>query len=281
LRAYQTFRSAEGKAASTVNDTLDYVLALLRDQADHDQPVDNSVFRLCPLPRPDSLPRALTEEDAQRLTTYVQNRLKNSDPLLRLENACFFVLAYTGVRAAECVDLQFQDLDLSAGRLTVRQGKGQRDRVVYLSDTARRSLQNYLGDTPRAPTDPLWTRPTGQPITDGWLREHIAALGQAAGVPDVSPHRLRHTLATHLLNAGMDITRIQKLLGHEHISTTMIYARVHDATVEKDYRHAMSQIERQQMPLSSVPIPVANWPTQTVAESVEQIFKELPLDNSV
>ena len=79
----------------------------------------------------------------------------------------------------------------------------------------------------------------------------------------------------------MDITRIQKLLGHEHISTTMIYARVHDATVEKDYRHAMRQIERQQMPLSSVPIPVANWPTQTVAESAEQIFTELPLDNSV
>lgn len=281
LRAYQTFRSAEGKAASTVNDTLDYILALLRDQADQDQPVDNSVFRLCPLPRPDSLPRTLTEEDAQRLTTYVQNRLNSSDPLLCLENACFFVLAHTGVRAAECVDLQVQDVDLSAGRLTVRQGKGQRDRVVYLSDTARRSLQNYLGDTSRGLTDPLWTRPAGQPMTDGWLREHIAALGQAAGVPDVSPHRLRHTLATHLLNAGMDITCIQKLLGHEHISTTMIYARVYDATVEKDYRQAMHQIERQQMPLSSVPIPVANWPTQTVAESAEKIFKELPLDNSV
>ena len=152
------------------------------DHADQDQPVDNSIFHLCPLPRPDSLPRTLTEEDAQRLTTYVQNRLKSSDPLLRLENAYFFVLAHTGVRAAECVDLQFQDFDLSAGRLTVRQGKGQRDRVVYLSDTARRSLQNYLGDTPHGPTDPLWTRPTGQPITDGWLREHIAALSQAAGV---------------------------------------------------------------------------------------------------
>jgi hypothetical protein len=61
----------------------------------------------------------------------------------------------------------------------------------------------------------------------------------------------------------------------------MLYARVHDAKVELDYRQAMGHIERQQIPLSSVPIPVANWPTQTVAESAEQIFKELPLDNSV
>jgi len=62
----------------------------------------------------------------------------------------------------------------------------------------------------------------------------------------------------------MDITRIQKLLGHEMISTTMIYARVQDATVEADYRQATSRIERQQTPLSNQPIAVVNWPTQAV-----------------
>ena len=62
----------------------------------------------------------------------------------------------------------------------------------------------------------------------------------------------------------MDITRIQKLLGHKQISTTMIYARVQDATVEADYRQALSRIERQQRPLSDQPITVANWPTQAV-----------------
>ena len=280
LQAYQTERQAEGAAAATVDRSLDYILGLLREQADQGLPIDNSVFRLRPLPRPDSLPRALNEEDYQRLEAYVQNRLTCADPLSRLENACFFVLAHTGVRTAECVDLHFQDLDLSGGRLTVRQGKGQRDRVVYLSDLARRALKNYLGDTPHGPTDPMWTRPTGETLTDGWLQDHLAALGQAAGVPEVSPQRLRHTLATRLLNAGMDITRIQKLLGHEHISTTMIYARVHDPTVELDYRQAMSKIERQHMPLSDTPIPVANWPTPLTAER-EQIFKELALDNSV
>ena len=280
LQAYQTERQAEGIAVATIDRSLDYVLGLLRAQADQGQPVDPTVFRLRPLPRPDTLPRALNEEEYQRLETYTRSRLNTVDPRQRLENACCLVLAHTGVRAAECVDLQYQDLNLSARRLIVRQGKGQRDRVVYLSDLACQALVAYLGATPRGPTDPVWTRPTGQPIADGWLREHLAALGQAAGVPGVTPHRLRHTLATRLLNASMDITRIQKLLGHEHISTTMIYARVQDATVEADYRRAMSQIERQQMPLSGVPLPVANWPTRAAAEPA-QIFKELALDNSV
>jgi integrase/recombinase XerC len=281
LHTYQTERLAEGLAPATINRSLNYVMAVLREQADQGQPVDSSVFRLRPLPRPASLPRHLSEAQSQQLEGYVQRRLNSPDPLIRLENACFFVLAHTGLRTSECVDLQVQDMDLASGRLTVRQGKGQRDRVVYLSDTARQAMHHYLGQPSPCPTTPVWTRPTGQPITDDWLHDHILALGQAAGIPRVSPHRLRHTLATRLLNAGMDITRIQKLLGHELISTTMIYARVHDATVEMDYRQAMSQIEQHPLPLSHAPLSVANWPTRTEAAHDQPFFKELALDNSV
>jgi hypothetical protein len=78
----------------------------------------------------------------------------------------------------------------------------------------------------------------------------------------------------------MDITRIQKLLGHEHLDTTLIYARALDTTVEADYRQAMRQIERRQMPLSDTPIPVDSWPTPADAERAP-IFKELALDSSV
>lgn len=281
LHAYQTQRLAEGVAPTTINRSLNYVMALLREQVDQGQPVHGSVFRLRPLPRPASLPRHLSQAENQQLEAYMQSRLHSSDPLTCLENACFFVLAHTGLRASECVDLQVQDLDLAGGRLIVRQGKSQRDRVVYLSDTARQAIQGYLGPTPRPPTAPLWTRPNGQPITDDWLRDHVAKLGQAAGTPGLCPHRLRHTLATRLLNAGMDITRIQKLLGHELISTTMIYAHVQDATLERDYRHAMGKIEQRQLSLSDMPVPIDNWPTRTEAERAIPFFKVLPLDNSV
>jgi site-specific recombinase XerD len=281
LRAYQTTRSADGRAATTINRTLDYVLTLLREQADQGQAVDASVFRLQPLPRPDALPRHLSEAESQRLESYLRQRLDTADPLLRLENACLTILAHTGLRASELLDLQFQDLDLSTNRLIVRLGKGQRDRVVYLSGVARQAIEYYLDGFARLPAVPLLTRSGGQPLSYSWLRAHVAAFGQAAGVDNLTAHRLRHTLATRLLNAGMDITRIQKLLGHEHVSTTMIYARVQDATVEADYRQTMSKIEIQQPPLSNTPIPVADWPMPAVGERVDQVFKVLALDNSV
>jgi len=282
LQAYQDERLAATVAATTIDRDLAYVLGLLREQADRDHPVEGSVFRLRPLPHPDTLPRYLNPDASQRLEAYVQQRLaqRAADPLRRLENACFFVLAHTGLRARECTDWLFQDLDLPGRRLMVRQGKGQRDRVVYLSGVACQALSAYLQGTPFSPTTPLWLKPNGQPITDSWLRDHTAALGEAAGVPDVTPHRLRHTLATRLLNAGMDITRIQKLLGHQHLDTTLIYARALDTTVEADYRQAMRQIEHQQMPLSNTPMAMDNWPTPAVTEH-DQIFKELALDSSV
>jgi len=264
LWAYQTDQQAQGYAAGTINRRLDYILGILRQLADRDEPVDNSVFRLRALPRPASLPRHLSEEESQRLEAFLCARLTSPEPKVRLENACLFVLLHSGLRKSECVDLCFQDLDLAGQRLIVRRGKGQRDRVVYLSDITCQAIQLYLQDAVRRPTDPVWLYPNGQPMSDHWLRDHVAAIGRAVGIEHLYPHRLRHTCATRLLNAGMDITRIQKLLGHEQISTTMIYARVQDATVEADYRRALSRIERQQMPLSDQPITVANWPTQVI-----------------
>jgi site-specific recombinase XerD len=280
LRAYQAERSAEGGAATTINRTLDCVLALLREQADRGQTVDGSVFRLRPLPRPDALPRHLSPVESQQLETFLRRRLDTIDTVQRLENACLAILAHAGLRASELLDLQFQDLDLGTNRLVVRQGKGLRDRVVYLSAVARQAIEHYLDSFARPADAPLLTRPDGRPLSYSWLRNHIAAFGRAAGVSKLTAHRLRHTLATRLLNAGMDITRIQKLLGHEHVSTTMIYARGQDATVEADYRQAMSEIELQQPPLSNTPIPVDDWP-MSAAEPVVQLFKVPALDNSV
>jgi site-specific recombinase XerD len=283
LQAYQQARTAAGIAPGTIDRTLGDVLALLREQVEHGGTVDASVFRLRPLPRPESLPRHLSEAESQRLETYVRSRISSDATLdVRLLNACFFVLAHAGLRISECADLQYQDLDLTGQRLCVRLGKGQKDRTVYLSATACRALRAYLDATVRPPTGLLWLRATGQPPTIGWLREQIAKLGVAVQITGLAPHRLRHTLATRLLNVGMDITRIQKLLGHQYISTTMIYARVHDRTVEADYRQAMRQIELQHLPLANEPVAVANWPTGPSEECHAQTnIVQVTLDNSV
>jgi site-specific recombinase XerD len=278
LQTYQTDRLAAGVAATTINRDLDYVLGLLREQADQGQPVAAGVFRLRPLPRPDALPRALTDADSQHLEVYVQHRFLDPVPRVCLENAVFFVLAHTGLRLRECADLRRQDLDLPGRRLIVRQGKGQRDRVVYLSDTAAQALTLYLDQPPMSPTAALWQLPAGHPVTLSWFCQLIPRLGTAAGVVHLTAHRLRHTFATRLLNTGMDITRIQKLLGHQRLNTTLIYARVSDATVEVDYRRAMRAIEHQQMPLATTPIPIE---VQVLPAAVESKSKKLTLDSSV
>lgn len=278
LQAFQSEQLAAGKASRTIERQVDDILTLLRHLADQGEAVDPALFRLRRLPRPQTLPRHLSEAQSQHLERYVQSRLVTSDPLLHLENACFFVLAHTGMRANECVDLCGQDLDLSGRRVWVRQGKGQRDRVVYLSETATQALSTYLADHPPAPTAPLFVRPQGQPINYKWLKHHIKMMGQAAGAIAVTPHQLRHTLATRLLNAGMKITHIQKILGHEHLDTTMIYARVLDKTVEADYQQVMHQIEQQQLPLSRTPTLVADWPVpQTPAPKVQAALLSISL----
>lgn len=259
LLAYRSARIASGCTVRTPDVTLSYVVALLREQTEGGQAIDASVFRLRPLPRPASLPRHLSESERQALERGMRQRLTTDAASQRLENACYFILAHAGLRAGECIDLQFQDLDLSGRRLLIRQGKGLSDRVVYLSDTTCAAIQHYLAGWARLPTAPLFTHPDGRPISYEWLWACIGRLGDAAGVPGITPHRLRHTLATHLLNVGMDITQIQKLLGHQHLDTTLIYARVLDTTLETQYRRAMTEIERQCLPLSDTPVAV-DWP---------------------
>ena len=263
LQTYQSERAAKGLTANTINGTLTMVVSSLRFQFEAEVAIDPAIFRLRHLPIKRRLPRYIPEDDYRRLETYVKNRLDSFAPAIRLENACYFVLAHTGLRASECVYLEVGDLDLSSRQLIIRQGKGQKDRKVYLSETAALALTRYLGQTRRPAHAPLWVYPNGTPMQYNWLLKQMAALGEAAGLTDkVTPHRLRHSLATRLLNAGMDITRIQKLLGHTKLSSTQIYAHVLDATLEADYHQAMTQLERQSQPLSDKPIAVENWPVR-------------------
>jgi len=264
LWAYQTDQQAKGLAAGTINRRFDYVIGIIRELAEQDQPVDQSVFRIRYIPRLESLPKHLSPEESQRLENFILKRLNTANFNLRLENACILVMLHSGLRVGECVDLHLQDLDLPGKRLIIREGKGQRDRLVYLSESACQAIHLYLQAVPRQPGDFLWLQENGQPFSTGSMRHRVVKIGIAVGIEHLYPHRLRHTCATRLLNAGMDIVQIQKLLGHEDLNTTMLYARVHDATVEADYRQFTNKIEKQRVPLSNLPIPADNWPTQII-----------------
>jgi integrase/recombinase XerD len=132
---------------------------------------------------------------------------------------------------------------------TIRGGKPGRDRVVYLTPALSKALQRYLAHRPQLTDDHVFLLHKQVP-TPRTIQRRLAAYGQQAGV-EVSLHRLRHTLATRLLNQGMPIHSLRKLLGHENLNTTQLYARIYDETLYEQFKEAMAHLEA---------IAVDDWP---------------------
>jgi integrase/recombinase XerD len=142
----------------------------------------------------------------------------------------------SGVRVSELVALDRRDLNLTQKRATVREGKGGKSRVVPLSTRATRLLRRLLDE--REDNDPWVFRSNfNRRMSVSSVQWHIAKLGEQAELMfQLTPHQLRHSLATHLLNAGMPLDQIQLILGHSNIQTTQRYARTQLQSAEQYYR---------------------------------------------
>ena len=173
-----------------------------------------------PTPRKSQhLPRVLSRDEIERIITAGHN------PAHR---ALLMTLYSGGLRVSEAVRLRWDDLEVSRGPLLVRGGKGRKDRYTLLSRRALAAVEEQrvrLGD-PR----PLWVFPGGRPdshLTTRSAQKIVASAGHSARIGRrVTPHILRHSFATHLLEQGTDLRHIQELLGHASSSTTEIYTHV-------------------------------------------------------
>jgi site-specific recombinase XerD len=148
--------------------------------------------------------------------------------------AIAMVLYGTGLRIDEALSLEVTDIDGARGVLRVRHGKGNRAREAKLSAALYQSLRSYWSK--ERPSRPYLfaSRRTGRPPTQDAVRSAFAAAAEQAGITKpVRPHVLRHSFATHLLDAGTDVRVIQALLGHSSLQTTMRYTRVSTAIVQK------------------------------------------------
>ena len=192
-------------------------------------------------PRHDrKLPHFLTVSDIQRLL----NAPPGNDPLGRRDRAILETLYSAGLRVSELCGLNVADLDLQDGVAIVR-GKGQKERLALLGEPAQAALNCWLSDRegiicerkhdcPAVFLNHLGTRLT--PRSVGRLLEKYLAL---AGLdPRTSPHTLRHSFATHLLDAGADIRGVQELLGHKSLSTTQVYTHVSTQRLQQSYLKA-------------------------------------------
>jgi len=139
----------------------------------------------------------------------------------------------TGIRVSECVGLRLSQLDLEAGTLLVH-GKGGKDRYLPLGEFVVQPLGVYLKKSrpkllkkSNIETDILFLNHLGTALTDRGVRHILKLLTtKAAKTMNLSPHKLRHSFATHLLNGGADLRSVQELLGHDHLSSTQIYTHV-------------------------------------------------------
>jgi site-specific recombinase XerD len=259
VQGFVDARIVAGLSSGSVNAELTALWAFLRYLEDRGHPVCPSVFRVKRPKRGDPLPRFLSESDYQRLESQVLQATQTGERDDLLDRTWFYLLSEAGLRISEVCDLRLGDIDLVGQRLTVRRGKQDRDRTVPLSLNLLAALKAYLPVRGETQTDHLLIyrqQPINLSLIDGRLRRY----GRQVQV-QVSPHRLRHTLATRLLNEGMPITSLQRLLGHKTLATTLIYARVHNETVQRDYERAYAHLA----PASSLADKLFSAPT-TVAE---------------
>lgn len=172
---------------------------------------------------PRKLPVVLDREEAARL-------LETPKPttVLGVRDRAMLALLYgTGIRASECASLRERQVDLRALTVTVR-GKGGHERTIPFNEEVAVRLREYVQVRgPALPAAPFFRSRFGTPISRGTVYERVRTLGRRARIPKpLSPHRLRHTFASHLVREGVGLVTIRDLLGHRLITSTQIYLHV-------------------------------------------------------
>jgi len=195
---------------------------------------------------PRRLPRALTVDEIRRLLVSAETEARLGGHSAILLHSAVITLFATGLRVGELVAVRLGDIDSVEGTILVR-GKGNRERKVYLPPGhALKTLNSYLRVRKKMQPEHDWllVKSDGFPETAQGVRRALIALAERASiVRRVTPHMLRHTAATQLIEAGVDIRFVQKLLGHASIATTQIYTQVSDSSLKETLERA-NTVER-------------------------------------
>jgi site-specific recombinase XerD len=245
IRRYVAQLSADGAAPSTSARKLAAIRALFVSQREHGMVAENPAELVSTPRRPSHLPRVLSATEAARLL----DSIPTSDEL-ELRDRAMFEFAYAcGLRAEELVSVRLTDLDHDDEQVRV-EGKGRKTRFVPVGELAMAALRSYLERARPAlaargekgtEAQALFLSKSGRPLSTSDVRRRLhrwlaraGALGDR-GPAALTPHALRHSFATHLLDGGADLRAIQELLGHASVSSTQIYTRVESARLRSAY----------------------------------------------
>jgi site-specific recombinase XerD len=235
LRRYIAHISKQGCSPTTSARKLAALRALFRGQRERGRIPQNPADLLATPRRSSHLPRVLKASEVSSLL----DGIPAASPLA-LRDRALFELAYAcGLRAEELVTLRLSDVDYDAEQLRV-EGKGSKTRLVPVGEPAMRALRGYLERARAAlggeEQEVVFLSKSGRQLHTSDVRRRLRRWSAHAGIAgDISPHALRHSFATHLLNGGADLRSIQELLGHSSIATTQIYTRVESARLRSAY----------------------------------------------
>ena len=208
----------------------------------------NPVKANCRLRVPRPLPRAMREDQVDQFFEVIKTRR---------DWAMFRLMLRCGLRVEEVANLSLGDIDIKQRRIMVVDGKGGKDRVVYISDDAVDGLLAYLKLRSHWRVKKVFLVEKGdykgQPISVRGIQKRMEYYAKKTGLK-ISCHHLRHTMATQLLNADAQVESIQDLLGHNWITTTERYCKVSNMKVKRDYFNAMGKILKRSAQSSSSPI---------------------------
>jgi site-specific recombinase XerD len=237
VRRYVAHLTRSGSAPSTSARKLAALRALFESQREHGLIAHNPAELVATPRRGQRLPRIFSAREAGQLLDSI-----GAGGPLELRDRAIFELAYScGLRAAEVVSLRLGDLDFDAEQLRV-EGKGSKTRLVPVGEQAQAAVRTYLERArpalaaARADEARLFLSRNGRPLGTSDVRRRLRIHTAHAGVGGgFSPHALRHSFATHLLDGGADLRSIQEMLGHSSVSSTQIYTRVESVRLKGAY----------------------------------------------
>jgi site-specific recombinase XerD len=268
LRAYLAVLG-DGRARTTLAQRLAAIRAFHRWATRNDLAPGDPWGAIATPRLPRRLPRVLEVDQVSRLLATVEADLAApavGDPTraglrmaLALRDRALVETAYAaGLRISELAAAELGELDLRRGEVRVL-GKGRKERIGLLGRPARAALTDYIDEgrpvlvgrrtDDAAPPTEIFLNHLGGPLGVRGLRYRLDRLCRRAGLPiGVSPHTLRHSFATHLLDGGADLRVVQELLGHENLATTQIYTHVSPGRLQTVYREAHPRARRDPAP---------------------------------
>jgi len=211
---------------TTLNTILRSLQSFLKFVRDSNHSICERMIEIRPLKTPEALPRDLTQ-------TQLNTLLAQADAF---DYAWILLMSHSGLRTCEVRNLRWCDIDMEYRTIRIEESKGLRSRAVFFDQAIKEALK----ELPQNP-EFVFTN-NGHPLSNRYCQSRLKTLGKKCGV-QVTPHQLRHTCATILLNAGMSIFAVQAILGHRYVDTTLRYVRINDVIVAMDYKEAILKVK--------------------------------------